>query len=260
MYNIPKYAELDIDYLCNEQNIQFIAHNIKNRKGVGDIRAVNDLKRKLDSAHTNENDYALTRKRFYEELFKIPNRTHPVVFKYGEKPKLVKYVNEKQEFNFTPKGFNEITKRLNLVRTGQLGNVSGNRAYYLLGEMAELEHALVNHFLERLVKNKFQLVSVPDVLSRDVVESCGMNTRGQRNQVYSLDPIYGPDLCLSGTSEIALAGFRSGKIISEEELPLKLVAISRCYRAETSSVSEEKGIYRVHEFTKVEMFIITTPE
>ncbi|CAH1971676.1 unnamed protein product [Acanthoscelides obtectus] len=127
--------------------------------------------------------------------------------------------------------------------------------------MAELEHALVNYFLENLIVNHgFELISVPDILPRDVIERCGMKTRGERNQVYSLDPTrHDSDLCLSGTSEMSLAGFLSGKVFKEEELPKKLAAVSRCFRAETSSVAEERGIFRVHEFTKVEMFVATNP-
>ncbi|XP_018564752.1 serine--tRNA ligase, mitochondrial [Anoplophora glabripennis] len=261
LWNLPNYAELDVDYLCNEKNVENIANNIINRKGVGNIKAVNELKLKLDNTQPDEKNYETLRNKFYEELFKIPNKTHPEVFTYGGKPKLVKNVNSKKEFDFKPREFHEISKRLNLVRTEQLGNVCGNRSYYLLGEMAELEQALVSYCLERLIHNKFQLLSVPDILPRDVVERCGMNTKGERNQVYALDPdVYGPDLCLSGTSEIALAGYLTNKLFSEDELPLKLAAVSRCYRAETSSVSEERGIFRVHEFTKVEMFIVSTPE
>ncbi|KAJ8961476.1 hypothetical protein NQ318_014724 [Aromia moschata] len=127
--------------------------------------------------------------------------------------------------------------------------------------MAELEQALINYCVEKLILNGFQFVSVPDILPRLVIESCGMHTRGDRNQVFTLDSkLHQPDLCLSGTSEMALAGFLTSKVFSEDELPVKLAAVSRCYRAETSSVAEERGIYRVHEFTKVEMFVVSKPE
>lgn len=185
LWNIPKCAELDTDYLCDEKNIEGIAHNIRNRKGVGDIKAVHELKFELDKTPPDEKRYETFRKQLYEELFKIPNKTHPEVSTYGEEPKLVKYVNSKRDIGFTPKEFHEITKRLNLVRTDQLGNVCGNRSYYLLGEMAELEQALVSYFLEKLVQKNFQLVSVPDILPRDIIERCGMNTKGERNQVIS---------------------------------------------------------------------------
>ncbi|XP_039279436.1 serine--tRNA ligase, mitochondrial isoform X2 [Nilaparvata lugens] len=80
----------------------------------------------------------------------------------------------------------------------------------------------------------------------------------QIQKVYSLDSqVYGPDLCLSGTSEMALAGFLMKKRLSPADLPLRLAAVSRCYRAETSRSSNERGIFRVHQFTKVEMFGVT---
>lgn len=68
------------------------------------------------------------------------------------------------------------------------------------------------------------------------------------------------ELCLAGTAEMAIGGFLKDRIFKEKDLPLKLTAVSRCYRAETSSLEEEKGIYRVHEFTKVEMFGVTASE
>ncbi|CAG4965245.1 unnamed protein product [Parnassius apollo] len=81
------------------------------------------------------------------------------------------------------------------------------------------------------------------------------------NMVYSLDSAYhGHDMYLSGTAEIALAGLLANSVHYIEKLPLKLAAVSRCYRAETSNVNEERGTYRVHQFTKVEMFAITTTE
>lgn len=182
-WNLPKQPLLDEDYLCNPQHTESIHENITSRKGVGDIKLVTELKSKLDRANKNSNSYDDIRKKFYEELYQIPNKTHPDVFRYGEEPKLLKLVNEKKKFTFKHKDFHEITRRLNLVRTEHLGNVCGNRSYYVMGEMAELEQALINYFVSKLLQNGFELISVPDILPRDVVESCGMSTSGERNQV-----------------------------------------------------------------------------
>lgn len=70
-----------------------------------------------------------------------------------------------------------------MVRTDQLGIIAGHRSYTLMGEMAELERALTNYAIERLITHGFNLVSVPDILHRDVIEGCGLNTRGKRAQV-----------------------------------------------------------------------------
>ncbi|XP_030753105.1 serine--tRNA ligase, mitochondrial isoform X2 [Sitophilus oryzae] len=260
-WNIPKLIEIDKNYLCNSHNIALIQENILKRKGVGDIILVNELYNQLNKIKPSDINYKDIEKEFYKQCLLIPNKTHPDLLNLGEDPHLIKYVGKKKEFDFPYKEFPEICKRLNLARTDQLGSLSGSKSYYLLGKLAELEQALVRYFLVNLLKNSFQLISVPDILPRNVIESCGMNTRGDRTQVYSLNSnLHGPDLCLSGTSEIALAGYLAEEVLDYTELPLKLCSVSRCYRAETSNLAEEKGIYRVHEFTKVEMFIVTTPD
>lgn len=182
-WNLPKQPQLDEDYLCNPQHTEAIQQNINSRKGVGNIHLVTELKSKLDQSNKTSNSYEDIRKKFYEELHLIPNKTHPDVFKYGDQPKLVKLVNEKKNFTFKHKDFHEITKKLNLVRTEQLGNVCGSRSYYVMGEMAELEQALVNYFVFKLLRNGFELISVPDILPKEVIESCGMSTTGERDQV-----------------------------------------------------------------------------
>lgn len=96
-------------------------------------------------------------------------------------------------------------------------------------------------------------MSVPDILPSEVIKACGMETDGERNQVYRILP---SNLCLSGTSEMALAGFFAGSKLKFQDTPVKVTAVSRCFRAETSGLNEEKGIYRVHQFTKVEMFSV----
>lgn len=98
---------------------------------------------------------------------------------------------------------------------------------------------------------------MPDILPAKAIEGCGFSTSGERNQVYKLND---SDLCLSGTSEMALAAFFSNKTTKIAEAPVKRIALSRCFRAETSGLQEEKGIYRVHQFNKVEMFAVTKPE
>jgi seryl-tRNA synthetase len=96
-------------------------------------------------------------------------------------------------------------------------------------------------------------MTVPDILPAEVLKACGMDTDGERNQVYRILP---SKLCLSGTSEMALAGYFAGAKVNVDKLPLNVTAVSRCFRAETAGSSEEKGIYRVHQFTKVEMFSV----
>ncbi|EDW24713.1 GL23244 [Drosophila persimilis] len=189
-----------------------------------------------------------------EELGQLPNATHPRLLDYGDQPReLAQHVQ--REMPLKPKEFSELARALNLYRMDHLGNYTGHKSYYLTGHLATLEQAIIQYALQSVTKHGFRLISVPDILPKEVIESCGMRTEGERTQVYKLDT----GECLSGTSEMALAGFFANKVLPEEELPLKVTAVSRCYRAETSGLQEEKGIYRVHQFTKVEMFAICTP-
>ncbi|KAF5300806.1 hypothetical protein FQR65_LT09109 [Abscondita terminalis] len=260
-WHVKSTSELDLEYLCNKNNAKEIANNVDVRKGIGDINLVHELKKTLDNTSPGSIEYSNVKKQLLEELLKMPNRTHPSVSDLEHEPRVVTTVGKPKEFSFNPREFYEITKRLHLVRTDQLGNVVGNRCYYLMGDMALLEQALIKYTVSKLLEQSFQLISVPDILHRDIIEGCGLNTTGGRTQVYTLDNVkHGEDLCLSGTSEMSLASLYINKVLAEKDLPIKLAAVSRCYRAEASSISDERGIYRVHQFTKVEMFAISKSE
>ncbi|CAB3261336.1 unnamed protein product [Arctia plantaginis] len=251
--------DIDLSYYCNPKHALEIENNIKIRKGVGDLWRVLNMYDIFKTIAPTDKDYQNIRHDLYKELCILPNKTHSSVINYID-PHILAEVNPKKDFKgYAPLEFSEMTRRLNLVRTDKLGHTCGHKSYYFLGELAELEEALIKYTVNKLLLNDFKLVSVPDILPRKVLESCGMTVNTDRTQIYSLDPVHhGPDLCLSGTSEMSLAGLLMNTLHAKRDLPLKLAAVSRCYRAETSNVIEERGIYRVHQFTKVEMFIVTS--
>lgn len=168
--------EFDVNYLCNPKNYESIASNILKRKGVGDISLVQELYKtmQIDSA---------VQELFLAEAHKIPNQTHPAVYNLGEEPRVIKYIGEKRLNTQKYEEFANIAKKLNLIRTDHLGNLTGHRSYFLHGELAELEQALLKYTVDGLKAKGFQLVSVPDVLPGDMIERCGMNIHGERTQV-----------------------------------------------------------------------------
>lgn len=182
-HGLLKPPDLDLDYLCNPKNTEEISNNIAARKGLGNIQLVQSLKSSLDALASDDVNRETILKEFTSEALKIPNKTHPIVQTYGEEPKIVKEVGSKRQFDFKAREFEAIAKQLKLLRLDQLGNVSGNRSYFFLGQLAELQQALINYTVHELLRRDFQLFSVPDLLERNVIESCGMNTRGARNQV-----------------------------------------------------------------------------
>lgn len=208
-------------------------NNIRKRKNIGDIDKV------LEFANKPEKE-----KLFLQELSKLPNYTHPAVLEYNNVPKLLKQCGERVKFDFEPKEFTELVTNLKAMRTQALGPIAGQRSYILLGDLAELEEALIQYTVRELIKHGFKLISVPDIIQTKVIERCGLITNDSRTLVYNLEPYYGDDYSLSGTAEMALARKLINTIFSYDKLPLKLAAVSRCYRAEASSKLEERGIYR----------------
>lgn len=256
-FSVP-VPQLNWEFLCNPSNSSEIHRNIVNRKGVGDIDNLCRLWERYHASQTNE--HLILWEQVLSAGLDIPNSSH-IDSPVGEESKaaVVDVHSHKREFEFEPKTAVELGEHLQLLRTDNVALTTGPRTYYFLGECARLEQALVQFTLEKLKQKGFQLVSVPDLLHPDIIESCGFKTQGERTQVYRLNNSHGM-ACLAGTAEMSLAGLFVDEVLDIKELPKKVAAVSRCYRAETADIAEEKGIYRVHQFTKVEMFGVTAAE
>ena len=199
------------------------------------------------------------------EAIAIPNRTHPQSASLAE-PKVVRtrdFERMGESLGKKPAVFEKLAgTRLKQFRSEGVKEICSERSYFLTDQLAELEQALVRYTLQRLVREfEFEVVSVPDVLSPAVIEACGMETQGERAQVFHLDLEAGQGntaSALSGTAEMAFGGMLSGRAVPRGR-PLKLCAVSRCFRAETSQKKEERPIFRVTQFTKAEMFAVCDP-
>lgn len=176
--------DIDIDYYCNEKNIDEIRRNINTRKGLGDIDCVLNAYKNLKATSETDGSYKEHKNDLLKYLICLPNQTHPIVQEYEEIPCLIREINEKRDFGeHSPLEFSEITKRLNLVRTAKLGHTCGHKSYYFLSELAELEEALIKYTVISLLNKNFKLVSVPDILPSNVLQSCGMTINSDRTQV-----------------------------------------------------------------------------
>ncbi|XP_048734130.1 serine--tRNA ligase, mitochondrial-like [Ostrea edulis] len=252
-FNSPT-PEFDWQYLCDDANLKEIEQNIMDRKGIGDIYKV----RSLWKSYQRETNVSL-KESLLQQLntaaSELPNRTSPSSPIGSEEFAECKGLyGTKRDFTFKPQSVTEIGQRLNLLRISDVGHTTGPRTYYFLSDFAKLEQALIRYTLDNLLPRGFTLVTVPDILSASVIEACGFKTTGDRNQVYKLDSYNHSNLCLAGTSEMSLAGLFMNEMCTN--LPKKVCAVSHCFRAEVSSTEEEQGIYRVHQFTKVEMFSV----
>ncbi len=193
-------------------------------------------------------------------LNKMPNWTH------GESPigkdessnRVLRVVGEPATFSFAPKDHLQLMLNLDLVDFERAAKVSGQKFYYLKNEAVLLEQSLINFALSYLQKKGFTLLTTPDLARQSIMQGIGFQPRDEATQVYNLE---NTDLSLVATSEITLGGFFSEEILSAEQLPLLLAGLSHCFRTEAGSAGKEsKGLFRVHQFTKVEMFAFTTQE
>ncbi|KAL1460550.1 hypothetical protein WDU94_012527 [Cyamophila willieti] len=246
---------LNLDDLLSKENRDAIEENVKLRKTHVDLNEIYSLNEKYQITK----DKSL-RSALLEKALHIPNTTHPDAPK-NEDFEIVKLTNDKKTFDFKPKTFLNLTNKHGYCRTDNLSHFIGNRSYYFGADLCLLENAVIQYVLNKLIGLNFQLLTVPDILPEDVIKRCGMNTRGERSQIYHLEPnYYGQGWCLSGTAEMGIARFLMNQTIPRSQLPMRIAAMSRCYRAEISDVADEKGVYRVHCFTKIEMFSVTLPQ
>jgi seryl-tRNA synthetase len=198
--------------------------------------------------------------RLLEEARKIPNMAHPdaPVGREDKDNTEVKHVGEPTKFSFAPKDHVQLGQELDIIDFDAATRVSGTKFYYLKNQGVILELALVRYALDILMKKGFTLFTTPDVAKTEILEGIGFNPRGAESNIYSIE---GEGTCLIGTAEITLGGYYSGAVLDRKDLPLKLAGLSHCFRREAGAAGQfSKGLYRVHQFTKVEMFAYCLPE
>ena len=207
-----------------------------------------------------EADLAEAEKALHEAVSKIPNMDHPEapVGKEDSDNLEVKRSGIVPKFDFEPKDHVQLGQDLDLIDFEAGTKVSGVKFYFLKNEAVFLEQALTMYGLNILRKHGFKPFITPDVAKEEILYGIGFNPRGEESNVYSLE---GEGTCLVATAEITLGGYHSDEIIKKESLPLKYCGISHCFRREAGAAGQfSKGLYRVHQFSKLEMFVYCTPE
>nr|XP_043615155.1 serine--tRNA ligase, chloroplastic/mitochondrial isoform X2 [Erigeron canadensis] len=222
-------------------------------------RLVEEGKNLKEKLVTLEEDLIKLTDALQREAQCIPNMTHPDVPIGGEDSSTIrKTVGAPREFTFPIKDHVQLGKELDLFDFDAAAEVSGSKFYYLKNEAVMLEMGLINWTLSEVMKRGFTLLTTPEIARSLVVEKCGFQPRGDNTQVYSIE---GSDQCLIGTAEIPVGGIHMDSILSDSSLPIKYAAFSHCFRTEAGAAgAATRGLYRVHQFSKVEMFILCRPE
>ena len=209
---------------------------------------MDELKRIQDDKNSDE---------LYQIMIRIPNILEDVVPDGPEENNkvLTKYL-EPTTFDFEPKAHYDLGEQLGMMDFEQASYIHGSRSTILLGDLAKLERALSNFFLDFLAKYGYIETSMPPLVKEIALFGTGQLPKFAEDSFHTTDNFW-----LIATSEITMANWVANKIVSEEELPLRLTACTPCFRSEAGSAGRDsKGVIRQHQFFKTEMVVISKQE
>ncbi len=198
--------------------------------------------------------------RLEEEQLKIPNATHPdsPIGKDDTENVEISRWGGVPEFGFEVRDHVELGELLGIIDFDAGAKTTGSKFYFLRGDAVILELGLIRYAMDILMERGFTPTITPDLARDEMLVGTGFIPRGPEAQIYSVEDT---GLSMIATAEITLAGSLADEIVEEGELPIRLAGLSHCFRTEAGAHGRaSRGLYRVHQFTKVEMFAFTTPE
>jgi seryl-tRNA synthetase len=248
--------------IAEQQSVQEkrnkLAKEMKGRKPSDEERALG--KQLKDREAELEAELVAARAELEKLHALVPNMTHPAVPQGATdvENKELRRVGEPTRFSFRPLDHVQLAAKHDLIDFEGGAKTTGQKFYFLKNEGVLLELALVRFALDLLRAKGFTIFQTPDLAQASVAEGIGFNPRGEESNIYS---VADTDFVLVGTAEITLGALHRDQILDAEKLPLRYCGVSHCFRREAGAHGREsKGLYRVHQFTKVEMFAFTRPE
>ena len=197
---------------------------------------------------------------FIEVLKQVPIMAHPDCPIGEEEDFNVLYKNfEPKKFDFEPKNHADLLVAHDALDFERGTKIAGHKSYFTKTKLVKLNRALIDYGLSILEKNgNTEIIETPDFANNDVIEFAGFNPRGEQDDIYNIG---GEDMSLIGTAEITMLGYHSNEIIDLSKGPKIVAAISSCFRKEAGSYGRTSmGLYRVHQFKKLEIFAFCKPE
>jgi seryl-tRNA synthetase len=264
-----KHVEFDVQELINADN-----KRLKLLKEVEEMRArqntesdkiaqiseeekqsvIDKMKELKEELITSEDALRKIEKKCENLMLLVPNIPDPSVPE-GESDadnQEIRKWGEIPQFDFSPKSHIELMENLNLVDFERGRKVVGFRGYFLKGDAARLSMALWNFAMDKMIQKNFEPFIAPSLVKAENLVATGHFPKSKEDVYKTQDELY-----LAGTAEIPMTGYFRDEVLREEDLPKTYVAFSPCYRREAGSHGKDtKGIYRLHEFTKVEQFIL----
>lgn len=234
--------------------------NLK-REGKDPSSIMAEVAQHADQIHALDQELTTLEEQFDFELSKLPNLPMNDI-KISDHPKdnvMIKEVGKKQTFDFNFKNHLELNEKLNLFDFKRGAKVAGTGWPIYRGLGARLEWALLNYMIGIHIKNGFEQWMPPAVVRREILYGSGQLPKFDNQQFKIQDNDF--NLYLIPTAEISLNGLHADEVLPQESLPLRYFAYTPCFRREAGAAgSQERGLIRMHQFNKVEMFCFTKPE
>ena len=271
-----RYMNVDLDKIVKDQEeraaLLLEVENLRSKRN----ETAQKMKQKLDNEtrqlyiqEGKEIKEALAEKearltvldeQFKKEVMTIPNYASPEapIGKEDKDSLAIKFYGEPTRFSFKAKDHVQLGEELDILDFDKGAKVSGQKFYYIKNKAVILQMALERYAMDIVVKHGFTPFITPDVAKEEILNGIGFNPRGAESNIYTIE---GTDSWLVGTAEITLGGYYKDTILNKEDLPIKMTGLSHCFRREAGGAGQySKGLYRVHQFSKLEMFIYCLPE
>lgn len=264
---VSRRVKLDVDALLRADDARrdllqkidaFRATRNQGSKGkpseeeIAKMRAVGEEIKQL------EEQFKSVEATYLELMMQVPNLTHSESPVGGEEDFRVVYQKDMAPFAFAPKDHEELLLNLNMIDFERGAKVAAAKFYFAKNDLVRLNQALINYGLDVVTSHGFEILETPDMARNTILQGTGFNPRGNETQIYSVE---NTDLSLIGTAEITVGGYHADEILDLSNGPKKYVALSHCFRTEAGAYGRtSKGLYRVHQFTKLEMFVYCKPE
>ena len=271
-----RYMNVDLDKIVKDQEeraaLLLEVENLRSKRN----ETAQKMKQKLDNEtrqlyiqEGKEIKEALAEKearltvldeQFKKEVMTIPNYASPEapIGKEDKDSLAIKFYGEPTRFSFKAKDHVQLGEELDILDFDKGAKVSGQKFYYIKNKAVILQMALERYAMDIVVKHGFTPFLTPDVAKEEILNGIGFNPRGAESNIYTIE---GTDTFLVGTAEITLGGYYKDTILNKEDLPIKMTGLSHCFRREAGGAGQySKGLYRVHQFSKLEMFIYCLPE
>ena len=250
---------LEVENLRSKRNetAQKMKQKLDNETRQRYIQEGKDIKEALAQ---KEADLAVLDEKFKKEAMTIPNYASPEapIGKEDKDNLAIKFYGEPTRFSFKAKDHVQLGEELDILDFDKGAKVSGQKFYYIKNKAVILQMALERYAMDIVVKHGFTPFITPDIAKEEILNGIGFNPRGAESNIYTIE---GTDTCLVGTAEITLGGYYKDTILNKSDLPIKMTGLSHCFRREAGGAGQySKGLYRVHQFSKLEMFIYCLPE